>query len=135
MTSDRPRDALGRPLPADADPAFAAEPVVDITGESDALVWVTALAYLDRGLPFHAHEVFEQRWRTCPVADRDAWRALAQWGAALTHEARGNHEGARRLAQRAMEGLAMGQELPLDVDPTVVQESCEMLIRESSDAD
>ena len=44
-------------------------------------------AYLDRGMPFHAHETFELRWRVAPDADRAAWRALAQWGAALTHAA------------------------------------------------
>ncbi len=63
-------------------------------------------------MPFHAHEVFEQRWRTCPADERAAWRAAAQWGAAETHAARGNAVGAARLAERALETLASAR-----VDP------------------
>ena len=129
MTADRPRDALGRPLARGADPALAAEPVPDITGLTDDEVWATAVAYVDRGLPFHAHEVFEQRWRTCAAGDRDAWRALAQWGAALTHEARGNAEGARRLAERTLDGLVHAARVPRAVDGDRVRASCEELRR------
>ena len=57
------------------------------------------------GLPFHAHEVFEERWRQCAGEQRCAWRSLAQWAAALTHAARGNTTGARSMAQRAAESL------------------------------
>ncbi len=61
--------------------------------------------YLRDGLPFHAHEVFEARWRCCPVAERSLWRALAQLAAGLTHHARGNNLGAGALLRRATEGL------------------------------
>ena len=57
--------------------------------------------YLDRNLPFHVHEVFEQRWRCAPESERSTWQALAQWGAALTHHARGNAIGQHRIAGRA----------------------------------
>lgn len=60
-----------------------------------------ALSYLAEGLPFHAHEVLEQRWRCCPDPERPLWRALAQAAAALTHAARGNPVGAQRLLARA----------------------------------
>lgn len=126
--TERPRDRLGRPLAADADPAIVAEPVPDVTGQSDDEVWTLAVALLGRGLPFHAHEVFEQRWRTCAREDRDAWRALAQWGAALTHEARHNPEGARRLAERALETLGSAAAVPACVDRESVQASCLALI-------
>lgn len=124
MTPDRPRDALGRPLPADADEALITEPVIDIVDLDDAQVWSAAIAYLDRGLPFHAHEVFEQRWRTCGEQDRPAWRALAQWGAALTHAARGNAEGARRLAARCLETLDAAPHVPAGIDTDRVRASC-----------
>lgn len=63
------------------------------------------MAYLEQKLPFHAHEVFEQRWKSCPPDERDAWQALAQWGAALTQQARGNVIGQERLAMRARDRL------------------------------
>ena len=78
----------------------------DVSGLSDPEVLTQALALVDDGLPFHAHEMCEQRWRTCSPDDRELWRGLAQWGAAETHAARGNGEGARRLAQRALAGLS-----------------------------
>ena len=121
--TERRRDRLGRPLPPDADPAEAAEPVPDVTGLTDAQVWRLALDFLDAGLPFHAHEVFEQRWRACPEGDRAAWRGLAQWGAALTHRARGNDVGARRLAERALATLADAPAIPAPVDLTWVHDS------------
>ncbi len=64
-----------------------------------------AESYLRDGLPFHAHEVFEARWRCCPVDERPLWRALAQLAAGLTHHARGNNIGADALLRRAIEGL------------------------------
>lgn len=77
----------------------------DISVLTDADVLTLALTLVDDGLPFHAHEVCEDRWRACAPDDRGLWRALAQWGAAQTHAARGNPEGARRLAERALDGL------------------------------
>jgi hypothetical protein len=108
-----------------------AEPVPDVTGLSDDEVWTLAIAYLDRDLPFHAHEVFEQRWRSADVEDRDAWRALAQWGAALTHGARRNPEGARRLAERTLETLGTTATVPTCVDVQRVCDSCTALIAAS----
>ena len=124
---DRARDRLGRPLPPGADPATVAPPVTDPAGLDDAAVWALARDYLDRGLPFHAHEVFELRWRTADEEDRDAWRALAQWGAALTHAARGNAVGAHRLAERAMATLAGAERVPDGIEVAVVQRSCAAL--------
>lgn len=86
-----------------------------------------ALAYLEQDLPFHAHEVFEQRWRCAPKNERPLWKALAQWGAALTHEARGNSIGARRIAERALSGLDSATILE-SIDAGVVTESLSRLL-------
>lgn len=127
MTPERPRDRLGRPLPPDADPTLIAEAIVDITDATDAVAWAIAMGYLDRGLPFHTHEVFEQRWRTCAADDRAAWRAMAQWGAALTHAARGNAEGAQRLAKRALQTLDAAPTTPTGIDEFRMRASCARL--------
>ena len=97
------RDRLGRPVPEGSAASFPTVPERTSIGADDA--WREAIAYLDAGLPFHAHEVFEQRWRCAPEEERRGWQALAQWAAALTHEARGNAVGARRIAQRASMSL------------------------------
>jgi hypothetical protein len=101
MSPERDRDLLGRPLPPGADPGLIVASVPQGQAFTDDQAWTEAVAYLDRGMPFHAHEVFELRWRQSPAERRDAWKALAQWGAALTHQARGNALGARRVAARA----------------------------------
>lgn len=124
MSPDRHRDALGRPLPRDADPALIVAGVPLRSELSDEDAWTEAAAYLDAGMPFHAHEVFELRWRLAPQSDRDAWQALAQWGAALTHEARGNRLGARRVAARATANLDAAPHVPACIDAVLVRESC-----------
>jgi len=125
MSGDRPRDRLGRPVPAGSPDVDDFE-VPDIRGLTDAQVWESAWSLFTAGRPFHAHEVCEERWRTCPQADRPFWRALAQWGAAETHLARGNSIGARRLAERVIETLSAAQ-VPVDVPITDVEERCRVL--------
>ena len=78
VPADRSRDSLGRPLPDDADPALAVPGVPVRSQLTDAEAWDEGLSYLADGMPFHAHEVFEMRWRLAPAASRTAWRALAQ---------------------------------------------------------
>lgn len=107
LSSQRPRDRLGRPLNVGDPRAFpTVEDRSDIDGPD---AWTEGLNYLDRGLPFHAHEVFEQRWKCCPEAERDCWQALAQWGAAITQRDRGNAIGRQRLAARALERFQRAQ--------------------------
>jgi predicted metal-dependent hydrolase len=60
---------------------------------------------LDDAMPFHAHEVLEDMWKTAPADERSLWRALAQLAVGLTHAARGNTRGAAALLKRAAEGL------------------------------
>lgn len=114
----RPRDRLGRPLPPGAT-GFPGVPEREEIGADHARD--EAMSYLDAGLPFHAHEVCEQRWRCCPPAEREVWRALAQATAGLTHEARGNPEGARRLAERARTTLAAAEHIPSQAEPLIVR--------------
>lgn len=102
-SSERPRDSLGRPLDQGDPRAFPTVPERNFIDGPDA--WREGLAFLSDGLPFHAHEVFEQRWKCAPASERDCWQALAQWGAALTQAARGNDIGKQRIAVRAKERL------------------------------
>lgn len=92
----RPRDALGRPLPYGS---TGVEPVPE-----EALPPHEALAYarslIEAGRPFAAHEVLEARWKAAPDVERPLWQGLAQLCVALTHAARGNSIGARRLLER-----------------------------------
>jgi predicted metal-dependent hydrolase len=100
--------------------------VPDIRGLTDSDIWQLAWSLVTADRPFHAHEVCEDRWRTCPPADRAFWRALAQWGAAETHLARGNMIGARRLAERAIETLSAAR-VPGNVRITDVEGRCRVL--------
>lgn len=63
----------------------------------DAETLALAQQLLDEGRPFHAHEVLEARWK---ATRGDLWQGLAQLAVGLTHAARGNEEGARRLIAR-----------------------------------
>ena len=126
----RPRDALGRPLPRDAGPDLVVAGIDETAPRSDESAWAEAIGYLDAGRPFHAHEVFEARWRQAPRSERDAWRGLAQWGAALTHEARGNSVGAARLAARGMRTIEQAPTVPSCIDLDRVHDSCMRLMAE-----
>ncbi len=64
---------------------------------------------LDAGMPFHAHEVFEDAWKSGPESERDLWQGLAQLAVGLTHVARGNTAGGARLLRRGADRLAGGQ--------------------------
>lgn len=99
---DRPRDALGRPLPYGA---AGVEPVPEalLTAE-DTLARARDL--LDEGRPFSAHEVLEVRWKAGPQEERALWQGLAQLCVAITHAARGNGAGAQRLLERGTLRLA-----------------------------
>ncbi|MEU0643246.1 DUF309 domain-containing protein [Streptomyces umbrinus] len=93
----RPRDGLGRPLPYGTDgverqPEGVVRPPEETVTEAQAL--------LTAGKPFHAHEVFEDAWKSGPDEERALWRGLAQLAVGLTHAARGNVTGGARLLRR-----------------------------------
>lgn len=93
----RPRDGLGRPLPYGA-VGVERQPEGVVRGPEDTVAEAQAL--LDSGRPFHAHEVFEDAWKSGPDGERALWRGLAQLAVGLTHAARGNVTGGARLLRR-----------------------------------
>ncbi|MFD7221831.1 DUF309 domain-containing protein [Streptomyces sp. NPDC059892] len=101
--SARPRDGLGRPL-AYGVPGVERGPegVVRTPGETLS----EAQRLLDAGKPFHAHEVFEDAWKSGPDAERALWKGMAQLAVGLTHAARGNATGGARLLLRGAEAIA-----------------------------
>lgn len=104
----RPRDGLGRPLPYGAD-GVERQPEGLVRSPEETVTEAQAL--LDAGKPFHAHEVFEDAWKSGPEGERTLWRGLAQLAVGLTHAARGNTTGGARLLRRgagAVEEWAAG---------------------------
>ncbi|MGQ7753555.1 DUF309 domain-containing protein [Streptomyces sp. WC2508] len=99
----RPRDGLGRPLPYGA-PGVERQPEGVVRTPEETVREAQRL--LDAGMPFHAHEVFEDAWKSGPVAERELWRGLAQLAVGLTHAARGNATGGARLLRRGAAALA-----------------------------
>lgn len=114
----RPRDGLGRPLPYGAD-GVERQPEGVVRGPEETVTEAQAL--LEAGKPFHAHEVFEDAWKTGPEDERALWKGLAQLAVGLTHAARGNTTGGARLLRRgagAVEEWASGdgRERPYGLD-------------------
>ncbi|MCK1797345.1 DUF309 domain-containing protein [Streptomyces sp. XM4193] len=99
----RPRDGLGRPLPYGS-PGVERQPEGVVRAPLESVEEAQRL--LDEGKPFHAHEVFEDAWKSGPPEEERLWRALAQLAVGVTHTARGNVTGARTLLRRAAAGLA-----------------------------
>lgn len=98
----RPRDGLGRPLPYGS-PGVERVEMRDRTPR-EALD--EAQAYLDREMPFHAHEVLEEQWKATVPDERALWQGLAQLAVGLTHQRRGNARGARTVTQRGGAAIA-----------------------------
>ncbi|MER7110040.1 DUF309 domain-containing protein [Streptomyces sp. NPDC000229] len=116
--SARPRDGLGRPLPyGEAGVERQPEGVVRTPGETVR----EAQRLLDAGMPFHAHEVFEDAWKSGPEEERELWRGLAQLAVGLTHAARGNTAGGARLLLRGADRIGAYAKGPhgIDVDGLV----------------
>ncbi|MCX4820737.1 DUF309 domain-containing protein [Streptomyces sp. NBC_01142] len=108
----RPRDGLGRPLPYGT-PGVERQPEGVIRTPGQTLTEAQRL--LDAGMPFHAHEVLEDAWKSGPEAERELWRGLAQLAVGLTHAARGNTAGGARLLLRGADRIA-GFPDPYDID-------------------
>ena len=102
----RPRDGLGRPLPY-GEQGEPRQPEGVIRTPEQTID--TAQDLLDRGRPFHAHEVFEDAWKSARdrgESDVELWKSLAQLAVGCTHRLRGRPVGADRLLARAVLGLA-----------------------------
>ncbi len=93
----RPRDALGRPLPYGA---AGVEPVPD-EPLPPLQTLERARALVEEGRAFAAHEVLEAG----PAEERDLWQGLAQLCVGLTHAARGNRIGSAALLERGADRL------------------------------
>jgi hypothetical protein len=116
--SARPRDGLGRPLPHGAQ-GTPRQPEGLVRSPAETLDEAQRL--LDEGKPFHAHEVFEDAWKSGPDGERALWRGLAQLAVGLTHAARGNTTGSARLLRRGAGcveqwSCAAGQRRPHGLD-------------------
>lgn len=114
----RPRDGLGRPLPRGATGTERVEPRTRTVEQA----LDEAQDYLDREMPFHAHEVLEDQWKQTEANDRTLWQGLAQLAVGLTHQRRGNLRGAVSVTSRGAEAIeAYAAEPPhgLDVDGLV----------------
>ncbi|MEV0440599.1 DUF309 domain-containing protein [Streptomyces spectabilis] len=101
--SARPRDGLGRPLPYGTE---GVERQPEGVTRTPAETLAEAQALLDAGRPFHAHEVFEDAWKSGPGPERGLWQGLAQLAVGLTHAARGNATGGARLLRRGAGAVA-----------------------------
>jgi len=69
------------------------------------------------GRPFHAHEVFEDTWKSATGPERDLWRGLAQIAVGLTHARRGNPRGAVALLTRGASLVRQYQDRVRIADP------------------
>lgn len=98
----RPRDGLGRPLPHGTEGVER----VEARNRTAAEALEEAQAYLDREMPFHAHEVLEEQWKSAAPQERALWQGLAQLAVGLTHQRRGNARGARTVTERGGAAIA-----------------------------
>lgn len=109
----RPRDALGRPLPYGSE-GVPSQPAA--VGFDPHAALDEAQRLLDSGMPFHAHEVLEDTWKSAPKEQRLLWQGLAQLAVGMTHAGRGNRSGAIALISRASERLAHFETPPFGID-------------------
>ena len=97
---ERPRDLLGRPLPAGSTNLLHL-PEFDLLGvdENHAL----AIELFEAGNYFGAHEAWETCWAQCKgTAEEEFFKGFAQLGAGYTHWLRGNPRGVAALLGRAL---------------------------------
>jgi len=112
----RPRDGLGRPLPYGEEGVERQPEGIERTPEETVR---EGQRLLNDGKPFHAHEVFEDAWKTGPADEQDLWKGLAQLAVGLTHAARGNLVGSATLLRRGADYIASfsdAQPYGIDVD-------------------
>lgn len=95
--NDRPRDALGRPLPPGSEGMPRIPDNLELSA-SESLAYAQDL--LNQGLAFNAHEVLEAAWKNGPDDERPLWQGLAQLAVGITHVQRGNRDGATALLRR-----------------------------------
>lgn len=104
----RPRDPTGRPLPRGEVDEMAGRVEPDDVVDTVADALARAVALVDQGRHFEAHEFLEWIWKAPEVApaDRDFWKGVTQVIVAGVHVQRRNPSGAVRLATRGLRFLA-----------------------------
>ena len=98
----RPRDALGRPLPRDADNVMIEE---DLPADPDRLLDI-GIEHFNARRFFQAHETWETAWHPSPEDERDFWQGMTQVAVGFTHYQRGNPKGSVTLLQRGARKIA-----------------------------
>lgn len=114
--NDRPRDALGRPLPAGSEGIPRVPDDLELS-PTETLAYAQGL--LNEGFAFTAHEVLEAAWKNGPDDQRPLWQGLAQLAVGITHVQRGNRNGAIALLQRGSGHLGEVRQPPphcVDID-------------------
>ncbi len=100
----RPRDELGRPLPAGSANRLELEDFDALDLQDNHRLGVR---YFNEQQFFGAHEAWETCWnQTKGTPDEEFFKGLAQLGAGYTHYLRGNAHGARALMHRALGRIA-----------------------------
>lgn len=100
---DRPRDELGRPLPAGSESRLVL-PDFDAMSLEDA--HAAAIECFDAGNYFAAHEGWEVCWgQVKGTHEEEFFKGFAQLGAGFTHWMRGNAHGVVALLGRALDRI------------------------------
>jgi uncharacterized protein len=123
--SDRPRDALGRPLPQGSEGIPRIPDDLNLP-PSETLTFAQDL--LDRGLAFNAHEVLEAAWKNGPDGEKTLWQALAQLAVGITHVQRNNVKGAITVLRRTSGRLTLDETAPYDIDVAGLADYADVLI-------
>lgn len=97
----RPRDALGRPLPRDAENALPEETPAETPEEA----LTRGIEHFNAGRYFQAHESWEEGWHPAPEPERDFWQGITQVAVGLVHRGRGNAHGSVTLLRRGAQRL------------------------------
>lgn len=92
----RPRDALGRPLPRDAQGTYVEE---ELPEDPDLLLRI-GIDHFNAQRFFQAHEAWETAWHPAPADERDFWQGITQIAVGFTHRQRGNRNGCVTLLRR-----------------------------------
>ncbi|MSQ30705.1 MAG: DUF309 domain-containing protein [Dehalococcoidia bacterium] len=101
----RPRDELGRPLPAGAATRLVLPNFDAMTAEA---CHAEAIRLFEARNYFGAHEAWETCWvQRKGTEEEEFFKGLAQLGAGYTHWARGNAHGAAALLGRALDRMGV----------------------------
>ena len=97
----RPRDALGRPLPRDAEAVYVEEELP----EDPELLLQIGIEHFNAQRFFQAHEAWETAWHPSSSDERDFWQGITQVAVGFTHRQRGNAKGSATLLRKGAHKL------------------------------